>query len=220
MKDYAENTKQAYNTYAHKFAETRAGKIPWQEFALSIPALEAHTSQHVLDLGCGAGRMIPFIQNHTHIASYMGIDFSSALLGKAHALYGNHPEYVFHEATFQHMHLLEDTFSYACAIASFHHVLEKNEQQEFLAKVRKSLTQEAHFFITNWNLWDEPAYASMQEEGTSLFHIPLSDGLGEPCLRTYYAFTEEELRALYEEAGFTIISQETGRNFSHVLRLC
>lgn len=218
MNEREKRTQIAYDTYAKKFAETRKGKVPWTEFDALIPYLSRENKLSIVDIGCGAGRMIAFLKIYLNHFSYTGIDYSLGLLEEAKITYIKEKQ----DISFVHEDMIKwhcevPTYDLALMIASFHHLLTRKDQEQFLGHLYGAMLPGGHVFLTNWNLSSSEKYAEYRQQDTSLFDIPLSDGVGEPCMRTYYAFTPEEIHDLFVEAGFIVKEQMVGRNIVSIL---
>ncbi|MFN7160160.1 MAG: class I SAM-dependent methyltransferase [Candidatus Gracilibacteria bacterium] len=214
-----ESTKNAYNMYASKFAETRNGKVHWEEFEVLIPLL-AKKPLNVLDIGCGSGRFFSYLEKHADISHYTGIDYSTELLKEAKVKAGFRDKLEWIEGDMLNFKVEEGKYDLIVLIASFHHLLNPEEHKLFLKKLYDSLKPEGILFMTNWNLLELPFYADRQIEKTSIFEIPLSDGKDKAENRYYYGFELKEIEHLFENAGFIksshTLSEKNKRNIISV----
>ena len=81
LDDLSLATLETYNHSSSKFAETRRGKKTWEEELRGLFALLPKKKLRVLDLGCGAGRVLQYIvENNVPLKKYTGIDYSEGLL--------------------------------------------------------------------------------------------------------------------------------------------
>lgn len=210
-----EKVKQDYNAIAEEFSETR--RHPWPEFDLFKPYLKADFK--VLDLGCGNGRLLDFLKEQG-VTSYVGMDQSFGLLNHARKKF---PEAVFIEGDMAELSEIQLPFASFDAIfmmASFHH-LPKSDQLPVLKAIRKLLKPDGFLFMTNWNLFR----FSFWKEWLRMFFLRPYGWKGLPVLwqnriqRYYYAFTRAELRKLLQKEDFSVLLEESGRNFVTVARL-
>jgi SAM-dependent methyltransferase len=75
----AEINRTFYAGFAGDFARTRRG---WPlGFERILPHLRS--AANVLDVGCGNGRLLPFLTGHGWCGHYLGIDGSASLLASA-----------------------------------------------------------------------------------------------------------------------------------------
>jgi ubiquinone/menaquinone biosynthesis C-methylase UbiE len=70
--------KDDYNQIAEGFSETR--QFPWKDFECFKAYYRPNFA--VLDLGCGNGRLLTFLENEG-FKSYLGLDQSAELLKQA-----------------------------------------------------------------------------------------------------------------------------------------
>ena len=206
-----QQTQTAYNNAASKFAESRSGKMMWEEVDMFLPYLPKQQPLHILDLGCGSGRLLPYLATHCTIASYRGIDFSTKLLEEAlewnKGLIDAQPFPI----TFQEGLLQSFEISYPAdvifALASLHHLPSKALQLQCLQNIYASLSKGGILCMMNWNLLEIPKYAQYRvSEESQDFLIPLHSGISH-LERYYYGFQPEELENLLQRAGFTLLKQ-------------
>src|SRR3989338_5509558 len=108
-----EKVKEDYDAMAVGFSKSRV--FPWGDFEVFFPYYRKNF--RVLDLGCGNGRLLTFLDKQGY-ESYLGLDQSQELLKLA---FKEHPgnRFVFDDMTEK---LPAEKFDALFAIASFHHV--------------------------------------------------------------------------------------------------
>ncbi|MDH7485515.1 MAG: class I SAM-dependent methyltransferase [Anaerolineae bacterium] len=74
-----ELNRRFYSEFAARFSASRA--TPWPGFIRLLPYLP--DGAHVVDLGCGNGRLACFLDKHRRDITYLGLDFSPDLLALA-----------------------------------------------------------------------------------------------------------------------------------------
>ncbi len=190
--NYKTDLRNVYNTIADHFSKTRS--FLWPEFAAFSPYIKRN--DHVIDIGCGNGRLIEFLQDKD--CTYLGIDQSEELLHQARMRW---PHSSFDCGDMSVYHYGRERFDAAFFIASIHHLASSDEQLKVLQRVFTALKPGGHVFITVWNLW-QPKYRKFVLK-TPYHHsyIPYTKG-NNVQHRFYYAFTKSELKQLCEQAGF------------------
>ncbi len=202
---------QFYQTFAAAFAETRGRVQPG--VALAIRGLDPGAG--VLDLGCGHGELARALAEQGHHGRYVGLDASRALLELARRQ-NPHPD-----ATFLQVDLADPAwsegiaglFDQAFAFAVLHHLPGERLRLRLLQQVRALLAPQGRFTLSVWNFlaserlrgrvvpWEEIGLsADMVDEGDYL----LDWRRGGHGLRYVHHFSEAQLRALAERAGFDV----------------
>lgn len=188
--------KEDYDLIAKEFSNTR--QFPWADFDLFLPY---YVPGKVLDLGCGNGRLLKFLDKHGY-ESYLGIDQSDELLAHARM---NHPKSKFISGNMSDFKIIDGKFDAIFIIASFHH-LPKKDQKATLENLKKHLNEGGFIFMTNWNLHQSRFLAMWFK---SVFHPSYGfRGLLVPwrkeVYRYYFAFTKRRLRKLFHATGYEI----------------
>ena len=202
--------KRDYDEIAEGFAETR--QFPWKEFDNFLEYYREDFK--VLDLGCGNGRLLRWLEKHG-FGSYLGVDQSEKLLEIARR---EHPGQKFLSGDMTDLDS-DEKFDCIFAIASFHHVPPRL-QEKTLKSWKKLLKPGGYIFMTNWNLW-QPRFWPMLLR--SLI-IPVYGfrGLLIPWKgvvdRYYFAFTKRRLSRLLKRSSYKLIFQKSGKNITTVAR--
>lgn len=172
--------------------------------------------ESILDLGCGNGELARTLARRGHRGSYLGLDFSLALLADASAI----PEGF--SARFLEVDLTSDwalnverlTFNVVTAFATLHHISSYDLRLEILKTVHNLLAPSGRFIHSNWQFlnsaklrgrvqpWDRIGLAESDvDAGDTL----LDWRRGGEGLRYVHQFSEEELAGLARECGFNIV---------------
>lgn len=207
-----QKVKDDYECIANEFSESR--RFPWDEF--SIFANYYNPKSTVIDLGCGNGRLLQFL-NKIGYKSYLGIDFSSGLIEHARKLF---PKNKFSVGDFSNFSS-KKKFDAIFLIASFHHIPPK-KQLETILKIKKILNKGGFIFMINWNL-HQPFFFKYFLK--SIFNLKFGfRGLLIPwkkkIYRYYYAFTKRRLSKLIKRSGLKIIENDyfNGDKRTNILR--
>lgn len=195
--------KEDYNAIAKDFSNTR--HFPWAEFDFFLPYYDKNFK--VLDVGCGNGRLLQFLNKHGY-KDYLGIDQSEGLLKHAQE---NYPKNKFVLADMSDFKP-KDSFDAVFAIASFHH-LPPSEHLSTLKNWNALLPEGGYLFMTNWNLFQcrfWPLWVKSLLNPTYGFALLVP--FQKEVKRYYYAFTRRRLKKLLEKAGFKVLEQHVGKN--------
>jgi ubiquinone/menaquinone biosynthesis C-methylase UbiE len=207
-----------YDNIAKEFDSTRKGE--WENFSLILPYVK--NNDYVVDLGCGNGRLLNFLEKNRKI-KYLGVDNSKTLLELAKKHYN--------KALFLHADILDlpienNTVDKALAIASIHHIPSKELRAKAIKEAYRILKNNGVFILTVWNLF-QPKYKKYIWTARlkclfSLGSYDLRDTFipwGKSGIkRYYYAFKFNELKKLLENNGFEIIKTHIDDNFLFICK--
>lgn len=210
LDDLALATLEAYNHSSSKFAETRRGKKTWEMELNDLFQNLPKKKLRVLDLGCGAGRVLQYlVENGIDVARYVGIDYSEGLLGegkkwkeqyapKVHAEFRNDLLQTFEEK--------DREFDVVILLASFHHLTTKEDRESCLELCFQALKPGGKIWMTNWNSLNLASYRPdrIKRVGED-FIIPFTNEKKETFDRYYHGFHLKELNQLLTYGGFSQI---------------
>jgi len=207
--------KDSYQAIAAEFHQTRQKHV-WPELDLLTGYVQPEA--HVLDLGCGNGRLLKALS--TVNLTYRGIEANHYLLEQARQqwpgqefLFGELPTVELGSAKYQAVFM----------IAVFHHLVDRQDRLEALQKIYQCLQPGGYLLMTNWWLW-QPRYLQ------NYFHwldrkLAWNDFFvswgpkDKRQWRYYHGFTPRELVRLLKSAGFTIeLQTKNGFNLMTVAR--
>lgn len=183
----------------------RVRKFVWPEERALLKYIRNKDS--ILDLGCGEGRIIPFLKNKK--INYLGLDNCSALLKIAQAKF---PEYKFINQDLVSLDLPKESFDVVLAIAVLHHIPSNNLRLKILKDIRKLLRDEGLLIMTNWDLrtFRNKVFAEDLDRNDYYVIWRLKK---KKVYRYYHLFTKNELSDLLKKAKFKIVkNQNQGRN--------
>lgn len=215
-----EEIKKTYDAISDEFSATRSR--PENEFSFTSKYL--NPEMKILDLGCGNGRLLAFLEKITDIKTlrekYIGMDTSKNLLTLAGRL---HPGYKFSQGDQLNIPTPENNFDIIFNIRAFHHIPSSILRRRALDEMKKKLKKDGILIISVWNLWQKKyiktlLYAFFRFIFT-LGAYDYNDTLipwGKKARRYYHAFTLRELKKYITAAGFRII-EAAGLNHDFVI---
>lgn len=156
-----EKTRDDYNLIAPHFDVTR--KYPWEEFSEFKKYIRGE--EEILDLGCGNGRLVSFLNKITKVRPllqgsdpcnrYVGLDISEEIIKTARK---NHPNFKFLVGDFLNLPFPDDTFDIIFSIASFHHIPSTELRLEALKEMKRVLKKDGIILMIVWNLGEQEKY--------------------------------------------------------------
>lgn len=205
-------TREDYNRIASCFSDTRYDIWPeLKQFEKYVKA-----GWNVLDWGCGNGRLLLMLKNHS--INYFGLDQSDELVKIAKEKYRKEIKdgwVNFFCTALRDKNFPNDYFDLVFMIASFHHLPDEESRLELLKKVYKETKIGGRLIMTNWNLesaWAEKKIKNNEwkQLGETDLLIPWRNSQREIlCERYYHSFTEDELGDLLAKAGWQIESHDS-----------
>ncbi len=207
-----EKVRHDYNKIATHYSQTRR-KQNIIELSLQrvLPFLKPRI--HILDLGCGSGKMYAFLQKHCAQFSYIGLDISENLIKEACK---DFPSELFMVGDMTKAQT-KNTYDLVCMVASFHHLPDRQSRLDCLSSSYQSLKPGGIVFMTNWNLWQFRFWNYIpgnllrflfhpRTENPQDFFIPWGKAAeAEKIERYYHAFLLGELANLAKKTGFEIL---------------
>ncbi len=151
----------------------------------------------LLNIGCGHGADFPPFKGNFRL---YGVDFSAGMLGFARK-YADKFEFDVDlvQAGATYLPFRDNTFSWAIAVATYHHLRSRQEREMGLAELKRVLKPGGEAFITVWNRWQPRFWFSGKDT-----LVPWRTG-GETLYRYYHLFSYRELERLVKQAGFQML---------------
>jgi SAM-dependent methyltransferase len=211
-----ELNREFYQTFADEFSATRQRIQPGVRKILS--ALQG--SERLLDLGCGNGETARALASARFAGTYLGLDFSPALL--AFARQGlDSARYRFAAADLTSTGRWTATiesgaqFDMVFCFATLHHIPSARARLELVSTVHTLLTPKGRFVHSHWQFlnseklkariqpWESAGIpGSVVEDGDFLLDWRGASGRG---LRYVHNASEAELRELATQSDFEIV---------------
>ncbi len=216
-----QKVQETYDDISREFSESRsyAGK----EFDLLKKILGP--DQKILDLGCGNGRLLLFLEQEAkqwakQTINYLGIDNSKKLLEEARK---KHPGHHFQYGEMSDIPANDHSINTILCIRAFHHLPTKAERMKALEEMKRVLTPDGTLVVSVWNLWQKKYWIQLLK---AIFRSILTLGRYSPKdtfipwgkekkPRYYHAFTARELRKLFEKSGWKISELTAEKNKTH-----
>jgi ubiquinone/menaquinone biosynthesis C-methylase UbiE len=187
-------TRDVFNQIASSWYNFRH----WSIFPSELEALAQRWQKgKLLNIGCGHGPdFLPFRQGF----DLYGVDFSTEMLKfarKYSTKFGFAVELML--ADVRHLPYPEETFDWAISVATYHHIMGREEQQAALNELRRVLKPGGEAFITVWNRWQPRFWFKPRKVA-----VPWRKR-GKTLYRYYYLFSYPELEKLVSRAGFQVL---------------
>ena len=158
--------RRFYAAIAPEWSDTR--KRPWPGWERVLSAMRARSAAdsgglRVLDLGCGDGRLWPFLRERAPGLQYLGIDASAELLALARAREPS-PHCTWLQADFIAQPLpqpaLEAHHDLICVFGVLHHVPSQARRAQLLRELAALLRADGVLAVTVWRLDEDPRFSS------------------------------------------------------------
>lgn len=198
--------KADYNKIAPHFSRARSRS--WPELEIFKKYLKK--GDRVLDVGCGNGRLFPFLAPLK--VDYTGTDNSEELLKIASR---GHPEARFVAGDLMHLPFDDEGFNAVLAVASLHHVPSDPLRTRALEEMRRVLVPGGRLLMSNWHLYQKKYRHYIKGPADGLDRgdafVPWKGPDGKILAKRYYhAFKETELSQLAARTGFKVVFQGLG----------
>jgi len=170
----------------------------WSIFRSELEALAKRWRRgRLLNLGCAHGPdFLPFRGDF----ELYGVDFSPKMLEFARKYAAKfHLEGNLLLSDVVSLPFAGQTFDWAVAIATYHHIKGRDRQGLALGELRRVLRPGGEAFITAWNRWQKRFWFKPKE-----VTVPWQTG-GRVLERGYYLFSYPELERLVQKAGFEVL---------------
>jgi tRNA (uracil-5-)-methyltransferase TRM9 len=187
-------TKEVFNQIAPGWYNFRHRSI----FRAELEALVPRWRQgRLLNIGCAHGPdFLPFKESF----ELHGVDFATEMLKLAQK-YARKYKFTVSliEADFRHLPYADESFDWAIAVATYHHISDKKDKLESLQELRRVLRPDGEAFITVWNRW-QPRFWFRRRNLMIPWHTR-----EKTLYRHYHLFSYGELEQLVTKAGFMVL---------------
>ena len=187
-KDVFDDIAESWYNYRH-----------WSRFTKELEKLAMNWQKgRLLNVGCAHGPdFLPFKDNF----ELHGVDFSSRMISLARK-YAAKFDFKADLAVADALALpyCNDTFDYAIAVASYHHIEGKEQRRRAFRELYRVLKPGGEAFITVWNKW-QPRFLLSGKE----VYVPWKSR-SNTVQRYHYLYTFYELKNALKATGFKIIN--------------
>jgi len=187
-------TREIFNQIAPGWYNFRHRSI----FNTELEALAQRWQQgRLLNVGCAHGPdFLPFAKDF----ELHGVDFSTGMLEYARKYASKYKFSVnLAEADVRYLPYHDDTFDQAVAVATYHHIKDKEERLQALYELWRVLRPGAEAFITVWNRWQPRFWLKSRN-----LMVPWRSR-DKTLYRYYYLYSYGELEKLVKKAGFNVL---------------
>jgi SAM-dependent methyltransferase len=158
-----------YARNAREFDASRAS--PWRGFARIAAALPVRQPLRVLDLGCGNGRLLTYLQGGSPRAlEYLGTDSCAALLASAERRFEGRAEACFRRAELFDEHgapaLPDQAFDLVALLGVLHHVPSERARRALVQAALARLAPGGVLVLTVWRFAHDARYAARRAPWT------------------------------------------------------
>ena len=190
----ANELREVFNQIAPDWYRFRHRSI----FPRELKALAERWQQgRLLNLGCGHGPdFLPFKEKF----ELYGVDFAPEMIKLARKYARKFNFRVRLEvADVQKLPYPDDSFDWAIAVATYHHIEGEESRLRALRELRRVLRPGGEAFITVWNRWQPRFWFGRRQ-----VLVPWRQR-GKTLYRYYYLFSYAELEKLAGKAGFRLL---------------
>ncbi len=215
-------TEAGYDQMAEKFSGTRSFFWPDLNFIKN----HVKDGDQVLDFGCGNGRLLEILQDKP--LQYYGVDVSQKLIALAQAKYSHWAPNFSKISGQARLDFADDFFDAVVSIAVFHHFPDEQFRLAMAQELSRVTKPGGTVVVTVWNLWQEKYKKHLwKNRGRKLLgrsrlgwqdcEIPFRNNTGETFKRFHHAYTMEEMKKIFETAGFAVHEVKVINNKNLVL---
>jgi tRNA (uracil-5-)-methyltransferase TRM9 len=223
----ADLNRRFYADHASAFAYTRSTPQPGIHRILTrIPS-----GAHVLEIGCGDGKVARALVEQTSVGSYLGLDLDEGMIERARQVAGgrwqvkdNFPPATFHLppisfaladlTSFDWSHVLSRSFDWILAFSVFHHLPGLETRAQILRDLAGHLAPGGTCVMSNWQFirserlkqhivpWSALNLTTSDVEPND--YLLSWERNNKRGLRYVHVLGESEARSMAEAAGLTV----------------
>lgn len=211
--------RQFYDEFASSFSVTRSQP----QAGVRRVADMLGTDIKILDLGCGNGQFMKYLQSQGFSGGYTGIDASASLLRDATSLFqpgqGMCASYL--QADLSQLGWLDalgdQRFQVVTAFAVLHHIPGAEQRKILMTEMKNLLLNGGLFIISTWQFQNSPKlmgrvlpweslglHGTDLEVGDTLLDWRAQSPAGQVGLRYVHLFNETELELMRQDCGFSL----------------
>jgi len=184
----------------------------WSRFTRELEDMaETWHGGKLLNVGCAHGPdFLPFKDNF----KLWGVDFSTQMvkLAQKYAAKFNF-EVNLTVADALSLPYPDNTFDWAIAVATYHHIHGDKQRQKALQELRRVLKPGGEAFVTVWNRW-QPGFWLKSKQANIAWK-----SRDKILYRYYYLFSYPELDRLLTKAGFEVLSMFPEKSYRFPIKL-
>jgi tRNA (uracil-5-)-methyltransferase TRM9 len=171
----------------------------WSRFTKELEEMASRWHRgKLLNVGCAHGPdFLPFKDNF----ELWGVDFSMQMVKLARKYadkFKFEVKLAVADATF--LPYPDNTFDWAIAVATYHHIQGGKQRHKAFQELRRVLKPGGEAFVTVWNRW-QPAFWLKGKDVNAPWKSK-----GKILYRYYYLFSYSEFYKLLTESGFKVLS--------------
>jgi tRNA (uracil-5-)-methyltransferase TRM9 len=166
----------------------------------------------ILDVGCGNGRFVSFLNEHTTDFSYQGIDSSFELLKLAEERYKS-PTVKFHQANLLSDWKVSGKFDLIVAFGLMHHIPDFETRVKLLKRLKSFASKNSRIIFSVWKFLDNDKQKGKIVDWSKVYiansDIEENDYLlswkrGEIAYRYCHYYSDHEVERILSAAGLKI----------------
>ena len=195
-----------------QIAQSWYGFRHWSRFTTELEEVALRWREgKLLNVGCAHGPdFLPFKDTF----DLWGVDFSTQMVKMAQkyaAKFDFNATLTVADAL--SLPYSDNTFDWAIAVATYHHIQGDQQRQEAFQELRRVLKPGAEAFVTVWNRW-QPGFWLKGKEVS----IPWKSR-DKTLYRYYYLFSYLELHNILTKAGFKVLAISPEKSYRFPIKL-
>lgn len=174
--------------------------LQWRVAIDTIDLIPWNGSEHILDIGCGDGKITALLAQKLSLGSVLGIDISQTMIdfASSHYLYNDH-----HNLSFQQLDaaeiMFENKFDRVVSFSTLHWVI---DQEKVLKSIHRALISGGTACIQTYGT----GLMNVTVISDSLIHTEKWASYFPSYVKQRIFFTDQEYAALLQSAGFQKVS--------------